>query len=355
MAQVYTEIYRRYSRLAALLCVAIATLGLVGTAAALTRSELYQAAVPLADRSDGAHAAAFQVALGEVLVRVTGRRNAAEEAVFAPLLSNSRRYVQQYRGAPNNQVWVSFDGPAIERWLTQNGQPLWGHERPTTFIWVEVASGAAPSATASAGGAATSATGTAGMAGVLMADDTSELKSTLDAVASVRGIPLIWPTAADVQKLHAEASSASVMDMGRARGANAALLGRASNNSGSAALRWTLLYQDRNSEFAGTLEGINRAADTYAGLFAASGVLAPVDIEVSGVEDLRSYATIQGYLESLSFVSQVNVMGLTGDTVSYRLTTRGGIESLQHALALNGTLQSLPAGDSKVQRFQLRH
>jgi len=36
------------------------------------------------------------------------------------------------------------------------------------------------------------------------------------------------------------------------------------------------------------------------------------------------------------------------------LTTRGGIESLQHAIALNGRLQPQPAGDNGVQRFQLR-
>jgi len=71
-----------------------------------------------------------------VLVRVTGRRSAADDPALAPLVGNARRYVQQYRGTPDNQVWVSFDGPAIERWLTQNGQPLWGHERPTTFVWL---------------------------------------------------------------------------------------------------------------------------------------------------------------------------------------------------------------------------
>ena len=55
---------------------------------------------------------------------------------LSPLLGNARRYVQQYRGAPDSQVWVAFDGAAIERWLTQNGQPLWGHERPTTLVWL---------------------------------------------------------------------------------------------------------------------------------------------------------------------------------------------------------------------------
>jgi hypothetical protein len=143
-------------------------------------------------------------------------------------------------------------------------------------------------------------------------------------------------------------------EMGHRAGAEAVLVGRANNGTATAGVRWTLLFQDRSSEFSGALEGINHAADLYAGLFAASGSLAPVEIDVSGVADLRDYANVQTYLESLTFVTHVGVQALTGDTVRFRLTTRGGIEPLQHAIALNGRLQLQPAGDNGIQRFQLR-
>jgi len=52
--------------------------------------------------------------------------------------------------------------------------------------------------------------------------------------------------------------------------------------------------------------------------------------------DTHDYAGVQSYLESLTFVSRVSVQGLSGDTVRFRLTTRGGIEPLQHAIALSG-------------------
>ena len=100
---------------------------------------MYQAMTPVAERSEAAQTAAFQNAMKTVLIRVTGRRNADEDPALSPLVSNARRYVQQYRPAPDGQLWVTFDGAAIERWLTQNGQPLWGHERPTTL---DVARGA---------------------------------------------------------------------------------------------------------------------------------------------------------------------------------------------------------------------
>jgi uncharacterized protein len=336
MAPYYTNIHR-YLRLAAILCLTAAMICPAGTAFGLSRIELYQATVPVSDRTEASQSAAFQSAMKIVLIRVTGRRTAEEDAALAPLLGNSRRYVQQFRGAPDNKLWVAFDGPAIERWLTQNGQPLWGRERPSTFVWLTVQNGPQP--------------GT-----VVTAEDTSELKGAIDAAAAVRGVPLIWPDAADLQRSHLDYSAASsaVADVAHARGADAVLLGRANNATATASVRWTHVFQDRTSEFAGTLEGINRAADTYATLFAASGALAPVDIEVSGVADLRDYANVQSYLESLTFISHVNVEGLTGNVVRFRLVTRGGAESLQRALGLSGKLQPVAGGDDAIQRFQLR-
>src|ERR1700682_995458 len=113
-------------------------------------------------------------------------------------------------------------------------------------------------------------------------------------------------------------------------------------------------FQDGSSEFSGAVEGVNRTADLYAGLFAASGNLAPIDIEVIGIGDLRQYANVQTYLESLTFISHVSVAALTGDTIRFRLATRGGAESLQRTLSLSGRLQPIAAGDNGILRFQLR-
>jgi len=74
---------------------------------------------------------------------------------------------------------------------------------------------------------------------------------------------------------------------------------------------------------------------------------------VSGVADLREYAAVAAYLESLTFISHVSVQALNGDTVRFRLTTRGGAEPLQRALTLNGRLQPVVGDDNGILRFQL--
>jgi len=336
----------RYLRPAALLCLTAAALCLGDFAHASGSAELYQATAPVADRSVAAQPAAFQAAMQIVLVRVTGRRSTEDDPALAPLLSDARRYVQQYRYTADNQLWVAFDGAAIERWLTQNGQPLWGHERPTTFVWLAVQTGPQ--------------SGT-----VITAEDTSELKTAIDAAAALRGVPLIWPSAADLQKNHLDYTAANgvapavIADIGHRLGGEGTLIGRATGSSAAAGVRWTHLFRDHSSEFSGTLEGVNRAADLYASLFAASGTMVPIDIDVTGINDLHDYAGVQTYLESLSFVSHLSVQSLTGDTIRFRLTTRGGIEALRRALSLNGPLQpaaaAAAAGDNGIQRFELRH
>jgi hypothetical protein len=280
----------RLLRLWLYLCLGAAALCAANASLALTRIDPYQATVPLADRSEASQEAAFEAALRIVLVKVTGRRGADQDPAFAPLIGSARRYVQQYRAAPDSQISVAFDG-----------------------------------------------------------------------AAALRGVPLIWPSAADLQRNHldyagiAGATPAALADLAHKAGGDGVLIGRANGPSNAAVVRWTYLYQDRSAEFSGAaVEGVNRAADTYVQLYAVTGTLAPVDIEVAGIADLKDYASIQAYLESLTFISHVGVIGLSGDTVRFRLTTRGGSE-LQHALALNGRLQPIAAGENGLQRFQLTH
>ena len=324
------------------MCAGVAALGLSDASPALTRVELYQATAPLTERSEAGQEAAFEAALRTVLIQVTGRRGVDQDPSLAALIASARRYVQQYRAAPDNQLWVAFDGPALDRWLTQNNQPLWGGERPVTFVWLAAQTGQA---------------GT-----VITAEDTSPIKGEVTAAASQRGVPIRWPTAAELSRNHldyaavAAATSATLAELGRRSGGEGILIGRAANPADTAAVRWVYLYQDRSTEFSGPpAEAVNRAADTYAGLYAVSGALAALDIEVAGISDLKDYASVQSFLESLSFISHVGVDSLRGDTVRFRLTARGGAESLQHALALNGRLQPIAAGENGIQRFQLQH
>mgnify|MGYP000873806070 CR=1 FL=1 len=244
--------------------------------------------------------------------------------------------MQQYRAGTGNQIWVAFDGPALERWLSQNGQPLWGRDRPATLVWIAMPD--------KKGG------------GVLTRDDGSEFKRGLDQQAAARGIVLLWPTAADVQRngvsyaLLLQGPASALAESAKRAGAGGVLIGRVADRL--AGVRWVFLFQGRSAEYSGLSEGVDRVADTYASIYAASGENASIDIEVTGVGSLQSYASVQSYLESLTQISRVGVVGFDNDTMRLRLSTRGGLEPLQRVLSQDARLQSIAPGPAGVPRFR---
>lgn len=305
-------------------CLAGGVLGAF-PAQAEEHANLYQVAVPVTDRSDGSREAGFQAAMQVVLIRVTGTLSAGANPAYGALVAAAERYVQQYRYAPDGRLIVGFDGGAIERWLTQNAAPVWGRTRPVTLVLLTAPNG--PSGT------------------IVTRDDTSDLKAAIDAQAALRGIGLLWPSAQDLTKDGLDyatvnrAAPIALQAIAKREGADGVLLGHATDLGATAGVQWLFEFQTQTGQAAGTVEGVNLAADDYAAIYAVSGGSSPVDVEVDGVKNLRAYARILRLFESLTPVSQVAVLALDGDSMSFRLDARGGAAPLERTLALNGALQ----------------
>ncbi len=128
--------------------------------------DLYSVTVPYA----GENETAFRQAMRDVLVRVTGRRDAPELENLAPLVAQASRYVASYRRAGGNQLAVTFDGAAIEKAVDASGLAFWGNERPVTLVWLAIDRGG-------------------GRRALVSASDTSAEKSRIDTNAERRGLP----------------------------------------------------------------------------------------------------------------------------------------------------------------------
>ena len=77
----------------------------------------------------------------QVLVRATGQRDAGSQAALALLdrgRASLRATVSRCRHGP---VFAGFDGAKVERAIIAAGQPLWGHQRPATLVWLAVDDG----------------------------------------------------------------------------------------------------------------------------------------------------------------------------------------------------------------------
>jgi uncharacterized protein len=293
---------------------------------AATVSGMYEATVPLVDRSEKGQAAAFQDAMREVLVRVTGQRDAGSQPALAPLIQDARRYVQQFRIVGTNQFFAGFDGAKIERAVIAAGQPLWGQQRPATLVWLAVDDGQ--------------------QRRIIDAQSTSELKQVIERAAQYRGLPLRWPATGGRIAFEEvwNGTAESLRSTAGEYGADAVLVGRSrSSSAANAQVHWTILYGAESSDWLGTAgEGIHGAADQFARVFAAAGnetVAADVSITVNGIADLAAYARVTDYLESLTLISALDVEQLAGDTVIYRARVRGDAPRLARAIQLGNRLQ----------------
>lgn len=290
--------------------------------AAATVTGLYEATVPLTDRSDRGQALAFQDAMRQVLVRVTGRRDAGDEPALATLVDDARRYVQQFRVVGGNQFFAGFDGARVERAVADAGQPLWGHERPATLVLLIVGDGSNRT--------------------LLTASSASDVKQAVMRGAQLRGLPIVWPDAARPVSV-AELSGAAperLRALGTQFGAEAVLSGAAAG--GGSMVRWTLVQGSETSEWRGSPEeGPQGAADWFARVFSAesAGDGAVVAIAVSGVNDLRAYAAVTEYLQSLTLVRALSVDEVAGDSVLYRARVQGGGDRLARAISLGNRLE----------------
>jgi hypothetical protein len=308
------------------LLIVSTSIGLCAAAGAATVAQMFEATVPLGDRSEAGQAAALQEAMRQVLVRVTGQRDAAYNPELAPLVKDARRYMQQFRVVGNTQFFAGFDGARLESAISAAGQPLWGRERPATLVWLAAEDGARRS--------------------IIDAQSDSELKGAIDRTASLRGLPLIWPaSAAGVTFEDVWSGSNDKLRVTAAeRGADAILVGRGNRSSaGGWQVRWTLLYGEQSSDWRGSIdEGVHGAADKFAGVFAVGSAQGDtsVTISVSGVGDLGAYARVTSYLEALTLIRALSVDELSGDTVVYRAQVRGDASHLARAIDLGGRLAS---------------
>lgn len=306
---------------------------------AVTVPDLYEVSMPVTSSRD----AAFVDALKAVVVRVSGRRDAA--ARLGSALNNPRQYIQRFGSTSDNLLQVGFDSVSIDRLLSDAGLPIWGRERPATLVLLSIE---APDGSA------------------YWVDSMSNAaeRESIARVAKQRGLPVVWPDLSPQERgqLSAANGSAALLQTATRYNANATLLGKArSNGAGGLSVNWTLASDDGAAQASGSLdEGVHLAADTFARIYAASGSsLDSVMVEISGIGNLNSYASTLNYLEGMTLVRGVALEQVTGDTMRFKLAVRGDAATLRRALALDGKLVPLaqsaddPAAAGRLQfRYQ---
>ena len=313
---------------------------------AIEMTSLYTARVPLDPEENDPRAAAYRTALQDVLLRVSGSATGSDPELFDQLFPNPTSYVVQYRPGPDDTLFVSFDGEAVEDVLRRNGQPVWGSDRPLTLIWLAVDWGQ-------------------GEREILGADDperTDDEARTIDRnrllrqrvldIAERRGLPVAFPLL-DTEDLARVTFpdiwggfDELVLDASQRYEADSVLIGRVRAES-SQRNRWVWHFGSDVQSWNGEPELVmSLIADQLAAEFAIGGdsVLESVALTVSGINSVDAYGSVQRLLANINVIETFTVTEVDGDRIEYRVSAHGGAERLARALQLAGLVEQERSG-----------
>ncbi|MDH5619995.1 MAG: DUF2066 domain-containing protein [Gammaproteobacteria bacterium] len=305
---------------------------------------LYTAEVPYNRDARDPRAAAYETALKEILMRVSGSDLARNDAAVKELFPRPESFVMQFRPGANDTLWVSLDGQAIEQVLRNAGETVWGSDRPLTLVWLAVDWGQ-------------------GEREIVSADDPDRtegesrsidrnrlLRTRVLDIAARRGLPLVFPlldttdlqmvTFADVWGGFDE----MILNASERYDANSILIGRIRPSSGQSG-RWTYYFSGTESSLNGTPEAVvGQVADLLASEFAIGGdvPLETVALAVSGIVSIDAYGDVHDVLDDIALIERFTVTEVAGDRVSYNVEVRGGADRLSRALRFSGLVETVP-------------
>ena len=311
---------------------------------------LYEAEMQVPNQTRSERGLAMSAALAEVVVKVSGRREARLQPKVAKAIRRPARLLQQYRYRPLPEemreaalpgedpqlVFFRFDKQAVDRLLRDSGLPVWGATRPSVLAWVAVADG--------------------GRRYLLGADSPDELRELVEQEAKRRGLPLMLPLL-DLQDQQ-QVSFADVW--GRFREPvlqaslryrpEAVLTGRLSRTpDGEWQADWSIIEgRDADSWHAdGVLavevveEGVAGALGWLAARYAPLGGGSEEGrlwVTVGEVRDLADFARVERYLQSLQQVTQVQARRLAPGRAEFMLDLQGQADSMAQTIALGRVL-----------------
>lgn len=345
---------RRFAaRLAAASLFAACLLSGAGPAAAVEVPSLYTVQVPLSPNDPDARSEAYDRALAQVVVRITGTRDALAPGELETLIPDPSRYVLQFRPGEEDTLWVTLDGATIEQVLMSAGHPVWGSDRPLTLVWLAVDWGGGEREIIASEDARRSE------AEARSIDRNRLLRERVQEVAEARGIPVAFPLM-DIEDLEAVTFSdlwggfdEQLLAASRRYAASSVLVGRIRPGPGQRN-RWSHYFGGEQREWGGEPEEVvNLLADTLGSQFAISPneQLASVPLTVSGIDSVVAYGTVQTWLENLALVRELSVETVSGDSIRFMVKTHGdrerlrrALESARHLEPVHGIAASAPDG-----------
>ncbi len=322
--------------------IALLLLSLAAPLPAVEVEGLYSVQVPVDPNEPESRTTAYERALQQILVRVTGSEDAAFSPELNALFPNPARFVMQYRPGENNSLWVLLDGAAIEQVLQRSSMPVWSSDRPLTVLWIAVDWGRGERELLTAAPAG----------GRPLADRAQQLRERIKRVAAARGVPVILPTAGADEEINSSdvwgGFHDRLMQASRNYNAGSILVGRLRVGDAERS-RWNYYAGSEQRQWNGDVEdAVHLLADTLAGQFAFAGNARAeaVALTVANIRSVTAFATVQGLVDGLEMIDGYTVDVVSGNQIRYLININGGARRLASVLDLRPELQRAPLATS---------
>lgn len=316
---------------------------------------LYEAEVPVEGQGREERAYVVREALKEVLVRISGRNEAAALAEDKILVSRPTRFIQQFRyrkfksdevipanpidGAKpySQKLWLRFTEKTVAKLLREQGLPVWGKTRPATLVWLVVDDQKQR---------------------VLIGNSTQHISRThIGQEATKKGLPFRLPLLdlADQSKVQVADVwgnfEDTILDASKRYQTEAVLVGRIYLSFAKTwNTRWSLYsagqrhdWEVSNSDTlrAAVKEGLSKTSEVLSARFTQVNTAQDNEVillQIKNVSDLKTYNKAIKYLKALSVVTKVQVHQVNTDDVIFSITSRNGRLGVSQAISLGHVL-----------------
>lgn len=317
---------------------------------------LYDVGILVVDESTSVRQQAFKQGLDEVFVRISGDSIVMDKLKSPP----ASRYVKQFSYDPvsdpavnekgellTHRLSIQYNGSLIEKYLLDNGFPVWGEHRVEVVIWLVVRDGSNEY--------------------VLKDSDQSQLKMIADEAFVRRGIPERWPlydykdrkvlSVADIRGGFKDPVTKASQRYSRGPALAASMLWNGKEWQSS----WSLLLKEGNRHWslvdadykALINKAIDQAADALGVIFAVINAagnqqLAVIRLHIEAVNSVEKYRYVENYLSELSSVEVVRPLKIDGQNAVFEIMLRSSEEDFLNLIHNDAELVKVKPKKSEV-------
>jgi hypothetical protein len=326
---------------------------------AVAEINLYAGEVVVPSQGEADRREAIPEALIQVLQKLSGLREMPFSTALDEALGNadrlllSFRYVNVDREGPDGAIdqeirlVAQFMQPEVDRIVQQAGLPRWQQERPAVQIWVVIDDG---------------------LERQLKPVEFGYAWESLEDIAAMRGLPVSWPELDEEEQ--------QLIDMRLVWGGfTDYLVERGAPDDGVAiiaarregpqwTLRWNLASNGRSWSWRNSdqelmfalAQGIHKMTDELAAsnsIAASEQGLWTTDVTIGGLNNAENYAVCLAYLQNLSLVTAVEILGAGPGRVHFRLQLNASSEHLAQAFNRGSVLlPSSPGNEYEYEFFR---